>query len=107
MATRVTAAQQRAQRTLTPQQTAALPLLTAELTLQQEYELNELKQASTVLFFVNDKRVQDDLKREKEKKEGGRKTRCLKVVGKYLQEKQVPGGTACGTPGTRTSTRAY
>jgi hypothetical protein len=59
----------------------------------QEYELGEMKQANTVLFFVNDKRVQDDLKREKEKKEGGRKSRCLKVVGKYLQEKQVPGGT--------------
>ena len=91
-APRLTAAQQRAQRNLTPQQTAALPVLTAELTLLQEYELAELKQASTVLFLVHDPRVQGDLAREKEKKEGGRKTRCLRVLATYLQLKSVPGG---------------
>jgi hypothetical protein len=68
-------------------------VLTAELTLLQEYELAELKQASTVLFLVHDPRVQGDLAREKEKKEGGRKTRCLRVLATYLQLKSVPGGT--------------
>ena len=59
----------------------------------QEYELSELRQANTLLFLVHDVRLQADLKREKDKKEGGRKTRCLGELAAYLKSKDVPGGT--------------
>ena len=90
---RLTSAQQRAQRQLSAEQVATLPVLTAELTLMQEYELSELRQASTLLFLVHDVSLQADLKREKDKKEGGRKTRCLGKLAAYLKSKNVPGGT--------------